>query len=317
LRVIVLGAGAIGSLFGALLFRRHDVTLVGRTEHVKAIIERGLSVEGVTRIRSRPRATTIARTLAAPDLLIIAVKAYDTEKALRGALHLLGPRTLVLSIQNGITTLEVLESLVPGDRLIGGWTSNGVTWLGPGRIRHAGMGDTVVGELDRASSHRVRVLAKALSACGMPAKVSSEIRREIWLKGIVNSAINPLTAILGCQNGTLMRDAKVLGVMGRTCDEATAVARAEGHDIGSTEAYQRAVKVAAQTARNRSSMLQDIEAGRRTEIDYLNGAVCALAERHEFETPVNYALWALVKGIEGGLRGDAHIVHRPKSLVHR
>lgn len=297
LKVIVLGAGALGSLFGGLLSKKHDVVLVGRKQHVQAINSKGLQITGVTMLRSRPKAVTSVKGLKAPDILIIAVKAYDTEKAVRQALPLVGKDTKVMSFQNGITTVDVLEGLMPKGSLLGGWTSHGVTFVKPGVVKHAGVGDTVVGELDGRRSYCTAAMSHVLTSCGIETKVSSDIRREVWLKGIVNSSINPITAILRCENGALVKDARLSEVVRSICAEASEVAKAEGHDISEDEAYGLAMRIARQTSANRSSMLQDVEQGRETEVDFLSGAICELGSRHGIETPVNAAMLALVKSL--------------------
>jgi len=297
-RIVVLGAGALGSLFGGLLSWKHDVTLIGRKDHVRAINKRGLRISGRTSLKARPKAVTSAGDLEAPDLLMVTVKAYDTETAIKSARNLVGPDTKVLSLQNGITTLGILEAILPKGSLLGGWTSHGVTYLKPGAVRHAGVGDTVLGELNGRDSYCLRAFAHAFDSCGIKTRASTSIRREIWLKGIVNASINPITAILRCENGELARDPRLAKVARSVCEEASQVATAEGHGIDDDEAFGLVMRVAMQTAKNRSSMLQDIEMSRRTEVDFLNGAVCELGEAHGIETPVNEALLAIVKALE-------------------
>jgi len=294
-RVVVLGAGAIGSLLGGMLAESHDVVLVGRRAHVEAIRRNGLRISGATRRKAKPRAVADISGLKSPDLLLVTVKAYDTVKTIRGASDIIGPRTTVLSLQNGITTLGLLEECVPRGRLIGGWTSHGATLERPGAIRHAGAGDTAIGELDGKPSARTEALARALTLTGIETALSSDIRREIWLKGLVNSAINPLTAIARCENGEIASNAGLSRVARQVCEEGSAVARASGFTIGAGEALRLTLKVARQTSCNRSSMLRDVERGRRTEIDYLNGAIAELAESHDIAAPVNYALASIMR----------------------
>ncbi|MFH0815495.1 MAG: 2-dehydropantoate 2-reductase [Methanobacteriota archaeon] len=297
MKVVVLGAGALGSLFGGKLALSHDVVLVGREAHVAAIGRKGLRIAGAKRTPARIKAVTNASGLERPDLLLVTVKSYDTAAAMRGARGLIGPPTTVLSLQNGITTLDILDKCVPKGRLIGGWTSHGATVLEPGAIRHAGAGDTVIGELDGRRSARTEEIARAFSESGIKTILSRDIRREIWLKGLVNSAINPLTGIVRCENGEIASNSELSCVAKMICEEGSEVARASGFDIGAGEAFRRTMRVAVQTARNRSSMLQDIELGRRTEVDFLNGAITELAYRYKIEAPVNGALTSIIKAI--------------------
>jgi 2-dehydropantoate 2-reductase len=307
MRVVVLGAGALGSLVGGLLASRHEVVLVGRKAHVAAIKEGGLAISGATRRRVRPDAVESPAGLAAPDLLLVTVKAYDTEAALSGARRLIGPNTVVLSLQNGITTLDVLRKVVPRGRLVAGWTSHGAWMAGPGSVTHAGAGDLAVGELDGGSTSRIRALAEAFTSAGLVAKVSTDIERELWLKGLVNCAINPLTALARCENGRIAADPGLSRVARAICGEGAAVARAMGFAITESEAHRRVVRVAWQTARNRSSMLRDVESGKVTEIDYLNGAVAELASAHGLRAPLNESLTAIVRALSedaGATRGN-------------
>ena len=305
----MLGGGALGSLFGGLLAGANDVIVLGRKPAVETIARRGLRLEGATRKNAAVKVATDAGALDPPDLLLVAVKAYDTEVAISEAIGLIGSRTAVLSMQNGITTIDLLAKLVPEPNLIAGWTSHGATLERPGVVRHAGAGDTVVGELDGRSTHRIRAISRAFCESDIATSVSAEIRRELWLKGLVNSAINPLTALARCENGRIATDKNLSRVAKVICAEGAAVARAEGHPITADAAYRRVIRVARQTSANRSSMLRDIEMGRRSEIDYLNGAIAALARERGLPAPVNEALSQIVRGIEGenrsagGVRG--------------
>jgi 2-dehydropantoate 2-reductase len=295
MRIVVLGAGALGSFIGGMLARSNEVILVCRAAHAAEINRNGLRIVGATRALAKPKAITGISGLKAPDLLLVTVKAYDTEDAVRGARKLIGPRTTVLSLQNGITTLDRLAECVPGGHLIGGWTSHGATLGKPGIVRHAGSGDTVLGELDGHASSRVRAIAKTFSESGIRTTLRVDIRREIWLKGLVNSAINPLTAIARCENGKIASNKELSRIARQICVEGSAAARASGFKITAGEAFQRTMRVSRQTAKNRSSMLRDVEMGRRTEIDYLNGAIEELAKSHGICAPVNGALASIIR----------------------
>jgi len=159
------------------------------------------------------------------------------------------------------------------------------------------MAQTIIGEMDGSVSGRVRKFADALTGCGVHTEISSNIKREIWRKAVVNAAINPLTAILGCRNGYLLENEHARKLMEGICREGMAVAGGLGVDIG--DAVEKAMEVARLTADNQSSMLQSLLRKRRTEIDFINGEIVRAGEREGVETPLNSIIVSLVKAMEG------------------
>lgn len=302
MRVVVVGAGAMGSWLGALLARAgDDVTLVARQPHVEAIRALGLVVDGKTEVHARVKATTRADEASVPDLLVLSVKAYDTARAMREAAPLLGQRTMVLSMQNGLGNVERIAEHVDARRVFAAVTTHGVTFLEPGHVRHAGVGYFRVGS--PAGEHaRAAAIAEHLRATGLDVEASERIVGELWAKVIVNASINPLTAITGLANGALLRVPHLRDLMQRVVEEAVDVARAEGVPLPEEDMLLRARRVAELTAANKSSMLQDIERGRPTEIDAICGELVERGARHGVDTPVNLTLRALVRGIEESTR---------------
>jgi len=295
-RVLVFGAGAIGSLLGGLLSARHEVLLIGRKAHVDAIREHGLRVSGKTVRLAKPDAATRVPGGAEADLVVVAVKAYDTSSAMT---HLRGlaKSATFLTLQNGLGNADVIGRTAL--RVVAGTTAHGVTFVGPGEIRHAGVGETVIGPwrgVDEADLVRLR---DVLDDAGIPTRVTSDVRTELWAKVVVNASINPLAALAGVPNGRLVRDKRLLATVEAVCREAAAVARAEGVAIDAAETVHRTTLIARRTAANRSSMLQDLDLGRRTEIDAITGAILRAADRHGLATPLNRALHALVKARDG------------------
>jgi 2-dehydropantoate 2-reductase len=302
-KVVVFGAGAVGSWIGALLASKgHDVTLVGRAEHVAVVRVVGLQVSGKTEVRATNlKAVTRADEADVPDLLVLTVKAYDTDTAMRDAAPLVGERTLVLSLQNGLGNVERIAQRVDERRILAGVTTHGVTFVEPGHVRHAGVGYFRVGSItgDMAQAERVAAL---LGETGLQVEATAAIAGEIWAKVVVNAAINPATAVTGLNNGALLRIPPVRELMERAAEEAIDVARAEGAPLPDDDLLVRARRVAELTAFNRSSMLQDVERGRRTEIDAICGEIIQRGLKHGIDTPINLALHALVKGIEESTR---------------
>jgi len=304
LRIGVMGAGAIGSLFGGLLAESGlDVTLVTRrVEHVDAVNRGGLRLTGVSGERAvRVRATASPWEAGPKDLVILAVKSYDTEGALRDMLPMLGQRTTALTVQNGLGNVEKMASALGSERVLGGCTAHGATYMAPGEIRHAGRGPTTIGELDGTVTERVQSVAEVFTGAGIETSATRDIQGAIWVKLLVNMGINPLTAATGLRNGELLELEELRSVMASCVLEGWGVAKTIGIDL-ETNPVEEVFRVAEATAANRSSMLQDVERGVRTEIDFINGAVSALGRMHSVKTPVNDALVAVVKGLEAKAR---------------
>ena len=301
MKIAVVGAGAMGSLFGGLLAASgEDVTLVDVwREHVEAINSEGLRIgdhEGSRTVNVK--ATTDPSSVGPVDLIILFVKSYDTLEATRGALPMVSEDTVFLSLQNGLGNIEKISEAVGRDRVIPGTTAHGCTLIGPGEIFHAGSGLTIIGELDGRVTERTRSIQDALEGAGIETRISETIRGALWSKVLVNVGINPLTALNGLRNGELLDHPDIMEVMRGAVEEAVRVAEALGVDLGEGDHVEKVYEVARATASNRSSMLQDVERGRRTEIDALNGAIVDSARRLGLDVPVNETLTAAVRGLE-------------------
>jgi 2-dehydropantoate 2-reductase len=293
-KILVFGAGAMGSLIGGRLSSRNEVTLVARPDHVRAIRRCGLRITGKTEMVSDAWAMTEAPR-DRQDLVIVSTKAYDTASSVR-QLRRFWPSSLFLTLQNGLRNADIIAARA--DRAAAGTTSHGVTFVREGVIRHAGLGDTYLGTFKKVTAAEVRELCREFTACGFPATFSDDIRRDMWMKAIVNAAINPLTAICKVENGRLLRIPQLRALMRQSCEEAAAVARAEGQQIQAVEATRITERVALRTAANRSSMLQDIERGRRTEVSQISGAIAEAAVRRGIPLPVVNALRLSVSELE-------------------
>ena len=295
MRIIVLGAGALGSLLAGLLSRQNEVYMVGREEHVREVNESGLRVEGLNEGTFAPKAgERLEDSPFYPNWILLTVKAYQTEDAANEILDVF-PDVPVLSFQNGIDNENILRSM--GIDAVGGVTSHGVTFLSPGRIRHAGEGRTAIGEMDGRRSMRVRAMAYILSEAGIITDVSDNIEGEIWLKGAVNSVINPLTAILEVENGFLLENDGVRELGDLIAGECGHIAGDLGIDLpGHPEKAWK--EVAEMTGENLSSALQDIKRKRRTEIREINGAFVKKALEKGMDAPYNRSVLELVSAKE-------------------
>jgi len=293
-KTLVFGAGAIGSLLGGLLSIENEVTIVARKPHVDAVNRRGLRISRVTNRIAWPTAR-IDAPADAPDVVFITTKAYDTERAV-DALRAFWRRSLFVTLQNGLGNAEALAA--NADRVIAGTTTHGVTFVAPGEIVHAGAGDTVVGPVKGVDSADTQHLADVLTAAGVPTTVTSDARRELWAKAVVNAAINPLTAVLRVPNGVLVETDDLRHPVEILATEGATAAADAGVPLEPSDLAAKAVEVAARTAKNRSSMLQDIEAGRRTEVDAITGALVGAAAAKGRRLPYNEIVQALVLGLE-------------------
>jgi 2-dehydropantoate 2-reductase len=336
MNVVVFGAGSLGSLVGGLLARVHDVTLVGRDPHVRAVREGGLRVvanesAAGDSFEVHPRTTTDGVGLTA-DLAVVTVKSFDTAAA--AADLATGEFGAALSLQNGMGNEEILADRLPCP-ILAGTTSLGahlsdpgvVEWRGGGEVAlgawHAGAngvgagagdvpaeGDRTADTVDgRTADHAddchpgrdderaADRAAEAFRAAGIEAAVDADIRARLWEKLAVNAAINPTTALLDADNGAVLSP-EAAGLVEPVARETARVARAEGVDLADEEAIDAVERVARATAANRSSMRQDVAAGRRTEIDSISGHVVERADRRDLPVPVNRTLLALVRSYE-------------------
>ncbi|SDX67044.1 ketopantoate reductase family protein [Halobellus clavatus] len=304
MEIVVFGAGSIGSLLGALLARvpDHDVTLVGRGPHVSAIRRRGLRVEGIESFTVEPQATTDGTDLAA-DLVLVTVKAYDTEAAARELRT--GEFDAVCSLQNGMGNEETLAGYLDCP-VLGGTTSYGAVRTDSGEVVWNGAGEIAVGPwAPRGDDETAATVGAAMTAAGLEVDVvdGAGIRRRLWEKLAVNAAINPTTALARVENGAL-GDEPGTDLVEPIAREVGATARAEGVTLSDEALVDAVGEVVTATAENESSMYADVQAARRTEIDVINGYVVERAREHGIDVPTNRTLWTLLRAWEAerGLR---------------
>lgn len=295
MRVLILGAGALGSLIGGLLSSRNEVTLVGRKPHISTIVKQGLSISGQTEIVATPRALESADDTSGYDYIFLTVKSYDTRRVME-TLSDLPESTTIVTMQNGLGNLEIIGEYT--HRVIGGTTSHGATMVGPGNVVHAGRGDTVLGAYKGVPQRTLESLAGELTDCGIRTTVTANLNGEIWAKAIVNAGINPLTAILRSRNGYLLSNPQIAQMLENVCIEATSVATWSEVQLPKDDIVERTRRVASMTANNKSSMLQDVLRSRRTEIDSITGEFVRRGSVVGVPTPLNSTVLALVKGIE-------------------
>ncbi len=302
MKIVVIGAGAMGGLYGGLLRDAgEDVVLVDIwREHVERINERGLVIEGLDWEKDvRVAATTSVSELSEPpDLIIIFTKSYDTAKAAESAAKILGDKTMVLTLQSGFDNADIIARYVGKSRVLAGITTFAAVLLGPGRVFYGGAGITVLGELQGGVTERVEEVVRVFNNAGLNARASEDIMGWIWSKEILNVGINPVTALTGLRNGELLERPELLEVSKMAMAEAAKVAETLGIKLRFGDPYKEFIKLLRATSSSKSSMLQDIERGRRTEIDSLCGAIVSYGKALGVKTPVNLTLYSLVKVLE-------------------
>jgi 2-dehydropantoate 2-reductase len=293
MKVAVVGAGAVGCYYGGMLARAgHDVTLIGRPQHVEAIERQGLRLETQTfDERIRVSASSEGSAVQGAQLVLFCVKSTDTESAAAAIKPHLAPDALLLSLQNGVENADRLRAILPQD-VLAAVVYIGTEMAGPGHVRHHGRGELII-ERSRASDE----VAQALIAAGIPTDISDNVRGALWAKLILNCAYNALSAITQLPYGRLVQGAGITTVMRDVVDECLAVAKADDVTIpGDVDAAIR--KIAETVPGQYSSTAQDLARGKPSEIDHLNGVIVRRGEALGVATPVNRALHAIVKLIE-------------------
>ena len=301
MKVCVVGCGAVGSLFAANLARLDDVEVWAydaSREHVDAINANGLRLSGADDVLGRPRATTDPQELPECDFGIVATKSMHTDSAIGATAHAFA-QGCVATVQNGLGNEEAIARHV--ERVIRGTTFPAGKILAPGHVQWDVKGDTTLGpfEPQPAPFAEVERLAEACTRAGMPTHAVTDARGPQWRKVIFNAATNPIGALTGLTHGRVCERADLRALVSRLVDEGKAVAAAQDIqlDADPEELIDHAAKPEV-AYDHKASMLQDVEAHRTTEIDYLNGGIVRAGDEHGVAAPLNRAIWALIKGME-------------------
>jgi 2-dehydropantoate 2-reductase len=304
-RIAVMGAGAIGSVIGGMLaLNGHKVTLIGRQSHMDHIRNHGLHIKGIWGDHLVKKIdTSTSPPQEFQDIVFLTVKSFDTATAAKEALPMVGPDTTVVSIQNGLGNIETLAGIVGKKKAVGAMAIFGAILSEPGYVEVTVIAsEALVGEPDGTLTPRVETIAHMLDSAGIPARPSNNIMRDIWHKALYNIALNPLSAIFQVPYGQIADNPHTRWLAGQMISEAFQVASATGIDLGFTSHEYLDIlwnKQLPPTREHRSSMLQDILRGKRTEIDHINGAVVKLGTELGIETPYNSAIVRIVKAREG------------------
>ena len=301
MQIAVLGAGAMGGVFGSLLVQAgFDVIFLDIwQEHIEKIQKEGLRVRDAQGEHLIPvKAYSSPVGLGPVDLVFLMVKAYDTEVALPQWKALFGEKTLVLTMQNGLGNVERIARHIPMERIIPGVTSRGAYVIGPGAVNNSGHAETVLGVVHPSQRQDSQRLAQMFSQAGVAVKFDEDLDSLVWGKLIMNVAINPVGALTGMRNGEAVSYPPALRLQELAMKEGMAVGRAKGITFRYDDPVKKLKEIVSGAPMNRCSMLQDLDRGKRTEIDYINGAVVKLGEELKIATPINEALTLLVKSRE-------------------
>lgn len=310
MKIVIVGPGAMGCLFGAFLSKsdsKQEVWLLDKNkERVSLLNQHGIKVEGISgNWSTHVKAAADVKQIQNADLIIICVKSYDTKEAILQVKPLIGENTGILTLQNGIGNVEIIGEVAGPEKVIGGITSQGATLIAPGHIRHAGRGETVIGRIDGKIPVEMRSIREIFNKAGFELRISRDIKGLLWSKLIINVGINALTAVTRLRNGKLIEFEGTRKILQQLVSEASRVAKRKRIKLIYDDPLSKVESVCEATATNISSMLQDVLRKRRTEVDFINGVIVRQAQGLGLPAPVNTLMLDLVKTIESSYESAA------------
>lgn len=291
MKIIVLGGGAIGSLYGAKLSKLNDVTIIARKKHVDAINRHGLKITGAENKTYRLRAAEKVDRIENDTIIILSTKVHDSESAIRPIKRLLKKDTIILCLQNGYGTEEFAKKIVGKKCLVLRCViAVGTSFLEPGKISSTKIGYTAI-----EKSPKSREIAENFSECGTNAYVADNIKEVMWGKLFMNCVLNPISAVLKIRNDETMHDS-LKPLRDGVIRECVQVSRKDGFNFSIKEV--EGIVDRLRKSDNYSSMYQDLMKGKKTEIEFLNGAIVELGKKHGIACPMNESLVAMVNYLE-------------------
>jgi len=303
-RIAVLGAGAVGCYFGGMLARAGaPVTLIGRPQPVEAITRNGLFLDTMHFQQQIPvSASTEVSAARDAEIILLCVKTVATVQAAECLTAHLAPRAVVLSLQNGVDNVERIRAATHIEA-IPAVVYVAVEMTAPGRVKHTGRGDLIIGDFfgraqDDARQRQLERIAVLFARAGVPCRLSENIQGELWIKMIINCAYNAISALTRARYYQLARNPWTRQVMIKTIEESVAVARAAGVRLPANDIVELGLQISETMAQATSSMAQDLARGKPTEVDSLNGHLARRGAELGVATPVNQTLHALVKLLE-------------------
>ena len=317
MKIIVLGSGSIGSLYGAFLstIKENEVILVGRNPHVAAIRANGLHIQGIMgEHQFYLNAVEDVSEIEEADLILLTTKTYDTIPAIKTAKHLIDNGAYTMLIQNGLGTEERVAEELNTTKVLRATTCMGALRVGPGIVDATGCGLTELGSRYPENRAFVMKVTNMLKKCGFNVRPSENIEGVVWTKTLVNCGINPVGALTGFKNGEVYKNPQLRGLVVRLVEEAVEIVKALGIELTTEDPVRYALGTAKATSDNINSMLQDIRAGKRTEIDSITGEIIRLGRELGIKTPSNESVYALIKAIESKYLEDADAMEDIKPL---
>ena len=300
MKIAVIGAGAMGSIYGGHLSLQNEVYMVDTNEQVVRFVnENGITLEegGEDHIY-RPKAVTDTAGLPEMDLVILFVKALFSRAALRGNRNLIGKDTYLLTLQNGSGHADILGEFVPTDHIIIGTTEDQGTILGMGHIRHGGTGGTNLGMLTEDKDGMLLKLKETMDECGFNAKIHENIRQLIWNKLFVNVALSAVTAVLNVKMGFIAEEPHALALSKQLLHEAVTVAHAMGLEADEDHLLEEIIETSKRVPEGVTSICADLAAGRKTEVDTISGSVVRAAAKAGIPVPAHEFLVNMVHAME-------------------
>lgn len=302
MKIAVIGAGVMGCIYGGPLSRENDVLLVDVYKpHIDALNKNGLELsdpDSTIHLYKNVVATDDTSEYSAVDIVIILCKGYQTADALKKNKSLIGPNTIVLSLQNGYGNADEIAKYVPEEQIVLGTSSHGGIMRAPGKVYHAGTGITQLGCLSKSQTS-AEIVKAVFEAAGIENVVLvADVKRLVWHKLFVNCAINPVAALIDDTNITAYQNTYANTAAQKIVYEAVQVANATGMSFDYQEEFNYVMTVSKETAQVRCSMLADVSNKRKTEVDRINGAIVAEAKKVGMEAPINELLTNLIHAKE-------------------
>lgn len=313
MRIVIVGPGALGCLLAGLLSKKAEVWLLDRdpARAERILKNNGISCQGVSGKWQAPvPATAKPQDIGETDLVIICTKAYHTKEAIIHAKPLVKKTTAVLTLQNGLGNAEIISEVIGDDNVLVGVTNQGVTLAGEAKIEHTGEGETIIGHIGGKNPVVLRHIREVFNKAKIKTNISSNIKGVVWSKLVMNAGINALTAVTRLKNGQLLQYDETADVLRAAVTEAVKVAKKKRIKLIYDDPLAKVEAICEATAGNLSSMLQDVLAKRRTEVDFINGVIVRQGKSAGVPTPVNFTLYNLVKTIESSY--DQAVQTRPQ-----
>jgi len=302
MKIVIIGPGAMGCLFAGYFLKKKqgEIWILDKDpKRAKRLRASGIKIEEKNSTFSvTANITSQKQDIKNCDLAVVCVKSFDTEAAVKNIEPILTKDSQVLTLQNGLGNVEIISEIVGRERVLAGVTSQAATLLSEGYIRHAGQGETVIGRLDGKLAVNMRPIRELFNRSGFTARLSRDVNGVIWSKLIINAGINAVSALTGLRNGELIELAGTREVVSLVVREAVRLAKRKRIKLLYDDPIQKVESVCRATAENVSSMLQDVLKKKKTEVDFINGAIVRQAKSLNIPTPANTLLADLVKSIQ-------------------